>query len=1137
MRTGLGADKPMAEGPRRGVPANRPFSGGFHGDSLEDRLRWKDRKGRLTSIGALNMIRQSQAGVRNGAGTTACVLNGGRSPRPAWRPGWLAGLGRLGGLAGGLGALAGGPAALGQFTFTGAGTPNNTWCTPGNWQPMQVPPAGSPIMIGPGEPIDMFTCGEGPYAVGPISTERRVRFWPKMDFLAGGMLFDADLAMNAGNPSVVTGTLTLSGTGTTFTSGLVAGGTLLNTGTMRTVRLGFTGHGTRTVGPGAVLQNQGRLEVQAPLQMAGGGMVRNNGELEFLAGEAGGATVSAGVGGVLINSGTIGVGSGVAAVIAGGYEGPGAINVNSGTLEFTNGLRRIEDAALTLSMNGTILVSGGVALDEMTMGNTTVSGEGTLKLDGSNVALGPLTSNLSRERGNGLWFSNRSFDTYPANVQSQGLVSWSQGTLQGLEPVDQGSLPNLTLEPGALWQIGFPVESPSVGQFVNLKARVTSGAEVRQQGEFVMPGSFVQVEEGANWTVSAGRGIRGNDNESGFLVKGDLLFLSGPPAATIARVDMRVEGNGRLLLGNTRLEVNNLILTGVPLSLAENAIVDISTLGELRLQCTMAATRGSPRWVGSGKLATTGNGPTATFVRIDDGATLTNELSGSTAEDGFFLNHTLTSGLDDEDLIGFVAQFINAGDMYWRAGQISVSCDSDFGDGFTNLARLYIQNPVAKVVASCTLANRATVLHEAGRVELSSLGTIRNEAAYIISEGLIVNTFPTGRFVNSATGTFSKVTPGTTAEIFAPLDNQGTLAVVEGTLGIFDPIAQVSGSLNNGSLNGGRWTVNAGATLSTVVIIRTLGAGATVRLDGAWPEFQPSVNQGSLTLTGPRTFTGGITNSGGGTIGVNGPTTFGGPVRVEGGVVAINQALTAPTFTQTGGLVIQTGALRLSGPLTLSGGSFDVDGMVEWGGLSASVHAAAATIRGVGQLGGVSSPPVTLECSGCTISPGNSPGVLTVDGSVAFDAGAVLEVEFAGLEGAGDPVAGHDLLTVMGPATLGGTLRLALLGSFVPSAGDAFTVLTAGEISGAFAAIEAPVVHDGAVRARVGVEPAPGGEAVVVRFLLAEDFNGDGLVNPDDLSDYITTYFDVPPGPAADFNLDGVVDPDDLSDFITAYFN
>ena len=50
------------------------------------------------------------------------------------------------------------------------------------------------------------------------------------------------------------------------------------------------------------------------------------------------------------------------------------------------------------------------------------------------------------------------------------------------------------------------------------------------------------------------------------------------------------------------------------------------------------------------------------------------------------------------------------------------------------------------------------------------------------------------------------------------------------------------------------------------------------------------------------------------------------------------------------------------------------------------------------------------------------------------------------------------------------------------------------------------------------------------------DFNGDGNLDPDDLSDYIACYFSVPACPAANINGDGQIDPDDLSDYIALYF-
>lgn len=51
------------------------------------------------------------------------------------------------------------------------------------------------------------------------------------------------------------------------------------------------------------------------------------------------------------------------------------------------------------------------------------------------------------------------------------------------------------------------------------------------------------------------------------------------------------------------------------------------------------------------------------------------------------------------------------------------------------------------------------------------------------------------------------------------------------------------------------------------------------------------------------------------------------------------------------------------------------------------------------------------------------------------------------------------------------------------------------------------------------------------------DFNGDGLVDPDDLSNFISAFFANPPANISDFDCSGTVDPDDLSDFLTRYFS
>ena len=74
----------------------------------------------------------------------------------------------------------------------------------------------------------------------------------------------------------------------------------------------------------------------------------------------------------------------------------------------------------------------------------------------------------------------------------------------------------------------------------------------------------------------------------------------------------------------------------------------------------------------------------------------------------------------------------------------------------------------------------------------------------------------------------------------------------------------------------------------------------------------------------------------------------------------------------------------------------------------------------------------------------------------------------------------------------------------------------------------------------INLDSSEEGKHVGVRTCAA-DFNGDGLLDPDDLSDFITCYFGELSMPAscaaANFNGDAGIDPDDLSDYITAFFS
>ena len=99
-----------------------------------------------------------------------------------------------------------------------------------------------------------------------------------------------------------------------------------------------------------------------------------------------------------------------------------------------------------------------------------------------------------------------------------------------------------------------------------------------------------------------------------------------------------------------------------------------------------------------------------------------------------------------------------------------------------------------------------------------------------------------------------------------------------------------------------------------------------------------------------------------------------------------------------------------------------------------TVSATAGVVAGSGVIGG------DLTNSGATVAPGNSPGILTVDGNYNQTSGGTLAIEIGGTQAGME----YDVLNVLGDASLAGTLDVSLIDGFTPGGGDTFKVLTAG---------------------------------------------------------------------------------------------
>jgi T5SS/PEP-CTERM-associated repeat protein len=153
-------------------------------------------------------------------------------------------------------------------------------------------------------------------------------------------------------------------------------------------------------------------------------------------------------------------------------------------------------------------------------------------------------------------------------------------------------------------------------------------------------------------------------------------------------------------------------------------------------------------------------------------------------------------------------------------------------------------------------------------------------------------------------------------------------------------------------------------------------------------------------------------------------------------------------------LVKNNGTMRVGQRMTVfqSGtATIDATGMMAVGsgafGPAGSVRVSdGGILSGYGRVQGK-----VIVGSGGKIYPGNSPGVLTIEGSYKQDAGSTYSAEIGGT-GAGD----FDQINLTGAGSLGGTLSVRLVNGFTPSIGQTFPLLKASSVTGAFASISPP---------------------------------------------------------------------------------
>lgn len=194
----------------------------------------------------------------------------------------------------------------------------------------------------------------------------------------------------------------------------------------------------------------------------------------------------------------------------------------------------------------------------------------------------------------------------------------------------------------------------------------------------------------------------------------------------------------------------------------------------------------------------------------------------------------------------------------------------------------------------------------------------------------------------------------------------------------------------------------------------TLNSGATVTADRLQLA-QDVGSTGTLTLSGVNTHTGTTT--------------------ISAGTLALDA----------------TGALASSSNINL--GTTGSTGTLDVTAKSSFTLGSGQTLSGVDtvSLGGD-----TLTIEG-TFSPGNSAGLVTIDGNFTLDSASIINLEIGGLTRATE----YDAFDVTGTATLGGTLNVSLIDEYNPTGTSTYNLFNASSIGGTFAAVNLPSVANG----------------------------------------------------------------------------
>jgi autotransporter-associated beta strand protein len=861
------------------------------------------------------------------------------------------------------------------------------------------------------------------------------------------------------------GSLTKTGTATLTLTGanLYSGGTVIAAGTL-----------AGAVGPiqgNVIINTDATLRFDQPVDAAFAGSILGAGTLQK---EGAGVLTLSGTNSA--HTGVTNINGGAVSIAAASNIGTGAINLNGSTL--------ITTGPLTLA---NAIGLGGTGGTFNAQSNTNLSG--IISGSGGFTSIGTAVLTLSG-----------------ANTYT-GVTTVSGGTLRlagGAALVDSGSV--VVTAPGVLDVSA----AETIGDLAGTGSVTLSGGNLS-----LGSGNFTGVISGANGLVKIGTGsltLAGANTFAGPLTvsNGTVVLSGGAAVADTTAVVVNAAAGPPATSGTLQVSAAETIgsLAGSGGSVVLGAA--LTTGG------SNASTAYAGVISGTGSLTKEGTGTfTLTGANSYSGGTVVNAgtLSGAAGplQGAFLVNAGGTLQFDQVADASFAGALSGAGTvakagagvltltgtntghtgtLAINGGSVSIASAANIGTGVISLTGTTLTTTGALSLANAITLNApggtintgaattlsgvlsgAGSLTKAGTATLTLTGANSYTGGTVIAAGTLVgnSTSLQGAISNSGALVFDETAGGTFAGVISGTgtvtkQGAGTLTLT-GTNSYTGATAINAGTLVVGPSSisdASAVTIGTGATLqlaASETIGSLAGAGA---LDTAGFTLTAGGNNSSTTFSGAATGTG-LTKAGTGTLTLSGTGTLSGALTAAGGglTIASTGAYTAGSAVASAGTFTVGGAL--TAPVTVaSGATYDVlTGGTSTGTVSG---AAGSTIRVNGTIAGDVTNAGTLTGAGVingalvssgALRPGNSPGILTVNGAFSQTATGVLNAE---LTTAATPGTGYDQVNVVGTAALAGTLALAPATGLY-TAGSVYDVVVAtGGITGDFTSITGNVL-------------------------------------------------------------------------------